>query len=200
MEENNIIFTCGQCYIHLTNFKEKDASIIVCMFNNSLEISNLLSFNSYGIINFEDPKHQTWNIKLIDSFNKKSTNAIVFNVKEDEYNNPYNYDKLVIYQNSTKNLENYGYVWIRTFDNHSSIHSYLEYLKDNVMKEIIKDISTWQNFLIYQMLNSNNKLTKIECDKIYKKYIEEYRWGGTYEEWKNSFKPRNQQFQTYSTY
>lgn len=201
---DNLTFTNNQYYINITNFKEKDVNILIRMFWESPFISQLLSFDSYGIVNFPDSQHKVWDIKTSDTFNKKSTNILIFNVKEDEHNNPYKYDKLVIYQNSTKNIESFGYTWIRTEDDHTSTHSYLEYLKDNIIKELNKDITTWHNYYIYKILyftsNKKDKITFEDSEKIYKKYIEEYRWAGTYDEWKNSFKSKNQQYQIYLTY
>lgn len=197
---DNLNFNCEQYYINLTNFKEKDTQIIRSILLNGSFTSHLLSFNSYGIVSFSDNKHKLWSIKLIDSFNKKSTNAMIFDVKEDELNNPYHFDKLVLYQNSMKNLESFGYIWIRTEDDHTSIHSYLEYEKDNILKQINKDITTWHKHYIFDIYCRPEKATKKEFEELYKKYIEEYRWSGSYEDWQNSFKSNNQQYQTYSTY
>ena len=185
-------FNVTHLYVDISTFKESDINRLKSSILGKNDINELVNFIGYGIATFENHKHDRWNIECINKFTRGKINCLIFNVKEDEVYNPYKYTKLIVFQNLTKNIESYGFVWVK--DNERSLIRFcLDYIDDEVVKRIMEDLNSWKLHHIYSAYSHKPKLNAVEMKKAYVKYIETYRCK-SYKDWEASLKVYNQRY------
>lgn len=185
-------FEVSHCYIGVSNFKETDINRLKCAILGKPDVNQLVNFEGYGVVEFESNKHDIWNVIFNDKFTRGKINCLVFSVNKDEKYNPYNYSKLIAFQNLTKNNESYGYVWVKD-DGHSLIRFCLDHIDDAIIQHMMQDLNSWKLHHIYAAYSHKPKLNAKEMEAEYKKYIETYRCI-SYEDWKSSLRVFNQRY------
>ena len=178
---DKIKFNVNHLYLTTSVFKESLIYKLNSIISNNTTINDLTEFLGYGIITFDDNKHETWDVEVFDKFTRGKINSIVYKVKEDESLNPHKYDYLVVFYNNTKGYESYGYVWVDTNKQKTLLRFCLEFIDSIIPQHIMQDINSWKNYIIYELYNKPN-LTFGE----YKKGMNEYylkNKGCTYDEY-----------------
>jgi hypothetical protein len=96
------------CYVDCNNFKEKDLIIFNNLVKNA-RIGRDLKFDSYANILFDesDTKHEFPILTKLQSFTRGKTNAILYTMPIDEYNDG-TFTHCMIYQTTNKNTGSYG--------------------------------------------------------------------------------------------
>lgn len=95
MEKINAEFYFG--YQTFSSFKEKEAMSLMRTLTG-IQYWDLLRFKGFAKINFlkEDNKRKNPEFELLEGFDKKNTNALVFDCLYHEDKNPGKYDKLFV--------------------------------------------------------------------------------------------------------
>ena len=177
-------------FIDVKPFQYNDTYKIKKLLYNNPLISNICEQLYYGIVTFENNKHDSWNIDFQEMFNI-NTNIIIIKIKENLKFNPQNNKYLVIYQNITKAQNSYGCFWINSENEVKSMHVSIEYTFEDLLQIIIKDINLWSKIKLYNAISGiHKKFNVIEIDNIYKEYIETYR-SKSIEEWESLSKVYN---------
>lgn len=177
-------------FIDVKSFQYNDTYKIKKLLYNNPLISNICEQLYYGIVTFENNKHDSWNIDFQEMFNI-NTNIIIIKIKENLKFNPQNNKYLVIYQNITKAQNSYGCFWINSENEVKSMHVSIEYTFEDLLQIIIKDINLWSKIKLYNAISGiPKKFNVIEIDNIYKEYIETYR-SKSIEEWESLSKVYN---------
>ena len=90
-------------------FKESEVSNIINLINPS-RIGKYIRFKCYGNASFneEDTKHEIVTIKELDSFGRKNSNIVVFEVIDENYKSVYT--ELFLYHNITQSQSSYGLI------------------------------------------------------------------------------------------
>jgi len=185
-------FDVSHCHLGISTFKETEINRLKLCILGKIDVARIVNFKGYGIINFENSREDKWHVTFNEKFTRGKIHCLVFEVLEDEMNNPYKYNKLIVFHNLTKALDSYGYVWVR--DNGTSLLRFcLEHLDDEVVKHMMQDLNGWKLHHIYAAYNHEPKLNGIQMENEYKKYIETYR-ASSYDEWKAGLKRYNQRY------
>ena len=97
-------------------------------------------------------------------------------------------NKIILVGRLTKDPE------LQTTNNGTSLLRFcLEYLDDEVANHMMQDLNGWKLHHIYAAYNNESKLSGIEMEKEYKKYIETYR-AISYKDWQDGLKIYNQRY------
>ena len=180
------------CHLGISTFKETEINRLKLCILGKIDVARIIKFKGYGIINFENSRGDKWHVTVNEKFTRGKIHCLVFDVIEDEINNPYNYSKLIVFQNLTKSIDSYGYVWVK--DNGTSLLRFcLEHLDDEVANHMMQDLNGWKLHHIYAAYNNESKLSGLEMEKEYKKYIETYR-AISYKDWQDGLKTYNQRY------
>lgn len=186
--ENQVITKIDVFYLDVKPFIESDIYTFKSLISNNATLSSLISFNSCGEIEFDSDKHETWIINLVDEFKRKHINAIVFNVDDTNIKyNPQQYKYLILFQNITKALNSYGYIWVK--EDKSLVRFALDYAYEEIIHHLIKDLNFWKVEKLYNAIYQEPKISLKEFNNVYKEYIETYRWND-FEEWENLSKKK----------
>ena len=96
-------------YQTFSPFKESEVSNIINLINPS-RIGKYIRFKCYGNASFneEDTKHEIVTIKELDSFGRKNSNVVVFEVIDENYKSVYT--ELFLYHNITQSQSSYGLI------------------------------------------------------------------------------------------
>ena len=99
----------GYFYQTFSPFKESEVSNIVSLINPT-RAGRCIKFKCYGNASFddEDTKHETMTIKELDSFERKNSNVIVFEVVDEDCKSVYT--ELFLYHNMAMSQSSYGLV------------------------------------------------------------------------------------------
>ena len=180
-------------FIDVKEFTNNSIYKINSLLINNPVISQIYESMYYGETTFDNHKHDNWNIQLTNIFNS-NINTIVIKLKEDLKNNPQNNKFLVIFQNLTKSQNSYGCFWINSENKVRSMHVSIDYIVEDLLQTIIKDIHLWPKVKLYDaILDRKNKHNAIEIENIYKEYIETYRCSD-YNKWKDMSRKFNARY------
>lgn len=180
-------------FIDLKPFQYNDTFKIKNLLYNNPVIGNIYESFHFGKVTFKTNKHDSWDIDIIDTFNS-NINTIVIKLKENQKINPQNNKYLVIYQNLTKAQNSYGCFWINSENKVKSMHVSIEYMVEDLLQTIIKDINLWPKLKLYNtIVDTKNKHNAIEIENTYKEYIETYRCSN-YEQWKEMSRKFNARY------
>lgn len=180
-------------YIDVKPFSKNDIYRIHKPIVNNASINSIYDSFYYGKVTFENSKHDVWNIETVEDFDN-NINCLIIKLKTDNINNPANYKYLVIYQNITNIQNSYGFFWINKDDKMSTMHICLEYLIDELLHTIVRDIKFWPQMKLYNAISGVYSIHNIvELERLYKEYIETYRCS-SYENWMKSFKKYNNRY------
>lgn len=183
---NEIITYVDFYYLEAKPFAERDIYILNNMVLNNISCSNIVKNTLFANIKFDSSKHDKWIITPYSMYQKKLTNGIVFILDEDNVKyNPRQYKYLIIFQNITKVESSYGFLWVK--DNQSLARFAIEYIHDEIIHQIIKDLNFWKIEKLYSAIYQEPKISLKEYNKVYKEYVETYRWKN-FEEWENLIK------------
>ena len=96
-------------YQTFSPFKESEVSNIINLINPS-RIGKYIRFKCYGNASFneEDTKHEIVTIKELDSFGRKNSNVVVFEVIDEDCKSVYT--ELFLYQNIAPSQSSYGLI------------------------------------------------------------------------------------------
>ena len=169
LEVNNVDYA----FLDVFPFKENLSFTIKEMMRNNITISEIISFYGYGIIEFEDSKHEKWNITIKDDFKKNKINALIFKVQESETLNPSKFEYIVVYNNVTKTDKSFGYYWYSKSNNKILTRVSLDDVPDVIIQSIVRDIHSFTKQKLYKALS--DQLNYVEYKKIYEEYIKTYR-------------------------
>lgn len=107
-------------YVEYTNFKQKEASSLIYMLNKQ-RLNDDMQFESYANMSFDkdDTKHEFPIFTNQDSYSRKSTNCLVYDISNSPRDNYHKYNKIFIYHYIGKVHSYYGYALYNTETNES---------------------------------------------------------------------------------
>ena len=144
------------------------------LYNNPI-IGNICETFYFGKLIFKNNKHDLWDIELLDNYNS-NIDALVIKIKENSIDNPQNNKYLVIFQNLTKTINSYGCLWINADNKVKVMHVSIEYMIEDLLQTIIKDINFWPKIKLCNAISDRKyKYNNVEIENLYKEYIENYR-------------------------
>lgn len=183
-------------FIDVKPFTYNDIYKINSLLINNPTISSIYDSLYYGKVTFENNKHDLWNIELNTTHNS-NTNCLVIKLKSNEKVNPQNSQYLVIYQNITKAINSYGCFWINSDNKVKIMHVSIDYVIENILQAIIKDINFWPKQKLYNAIcDIDKEYNAVTEEQVYKEYIETYRCS-TYEKWNSLSKQYNGRYKIY---
>ena len=105
------------------NFKQKEAHTLQNIVEG-MRLKDDMFFEGYADMVIEESvvHHQHPKFVMLESFNRKNTYALVYDISESERNALKEYDKLFIYQYLGKNFSYYGYLLYSSETQKSSNH------------------------------------------------------------------------------
>ena len=112
---NEIYFIEFSYYYQIfNNLKIKECELLRHIIEGS-RIGQYMNFNNYANISFddEDKLSRFAKIELLENFDRKKTNCMVFNLAKSQLNND-RYNKLFLYMHSTRSDTYYGFILYNT--------------------------------------------------------------------------------------
>lgn len=169
-------------FIDVKPFQYNDTFKLIKLLYNNPVIGNICESAYLGKITFKNNKHDSWDIELLDKYSS-NTDALILKIKENPKDNPQNNQYLVIFQNLTKAINSYGCLWINKDNKVKVMHVSIEYMVEDLLQTIIKDINFWPKIKLCNAISDRkHKHNCIEIENIYKEYIETYRCD-KYDKW-----------------
>ena len=173
-------------YLPINNFKEKAFNLTVSHLQKS-RFGNKMKYKCPANISFEDgdKKHQYPKVTEFDSFKRKYTNCIVFDLVFDKDNQGY-YDKLFLYFNDGKQ-PSYGYVLYNT-ETKQRLHRFLIFGDINdVFYALNNTFNTLHAKKMYDFYNFKSNCSKKRFGYTIKDYPTEKELDKILKEMKNDY-------------
>lgn len=169
-------------FIDVKPFQYNNTFKLTKLIYNNPVIGNICEACYFGKLIFKNNKHDSWTIELLDNYNS-NIDALVIKIKENSIDNPQNNKYLVIFQNLTKTINSYGCLWINADNEVKVMHVSIEYMVEDLLQTIIKDINFWPKMKLCNAISDyKHKYNNVEIENLYKEYIETYRCDN-YDNW-----------------
>lgn len=159
-------------YLNIDPLKEKEFNVLIGYMTGS-RFGQLMSYSCPCSITFDkdDHKHKYPTITEMESFKRKVTNCICFNLNKNYMNRGY-FNKLFIYYDGGKKVSSYGIVFYNT-ETGKTIHRYLIYGDVNDLFRVLNECFNYfhQKKLYdfyekrYNSIKNRNSLTFKDCPR-----------------------------------
>ena len=136
-------------YMHYDNFKQKEAIQLLYIISG-LRLNSEMKFDGYASITFDvdDKKSEHPIFTMLDGFERKNSQALVFDISESYRNTEHHFDKLFLYTMNGKSSASsnyYGFMLYSTEHKDSSNHFWIDKDANDLFLHINQTFNTMMN-------------------------------------------------------
>lgn len=162
-----ISFDMNYAHTAYNNFTENDSKIIISLIEKS-RLGNMLWFDSYATIAYEDDMWLHGKANYIEKFKRSKVNAIIFNFKDYNNMNPGYYNKMILMHSIGVNHSYYNIVFVNT---ETGVSHHIPFIDHDY-----NDLTRVLNETMYRINGKINKYKiKYINDPIKSMYVDNHR-------------------------